>query len=188
MKRNAAVAAGFVIVTAALGHRLARARSPRGGAGRRRRRAGAALRGRSAVAQAAAEPLDPRPDDRRVGRCAGSRLDHSSRRLARARRGARDDHPADGAVLRAGAAGPRVRRGRQPDRPLGRARPGLRLARLESRHHRRLQRQRLDRRQRPRRAAGAAAAAAAASRPPDRTGSRTRARRRARSRSTTTWS
>ena len=51
------------------------------------------------------------------------------------------------------AAGARIRRSRQSDRPLGRSRPGLRLARLEPRHHRRLQRQRVDRRQRPRPAA-----------------------------------
>ena len=64
---------------------------------------------------------------------------------------------------------------------------GLRLAGLEPRHHGRLQRQRLDRRQRPRRAGGRPGRDAG-SRPPGRTASRTRARPAARSRSTTTWS
>ena len=59
-------------------------------------------------------------------------------------------------------------------RPLGRPGPGLRLARFESRHHGRLQRQRLDRRQRPRRTASTATA-------------KRRARWAACSRSTTTW-
>ena len=44
----------------------------------RRRRAGAHLRGRSAVAQAAAQSLGARPDDRRRRRCAGPRLDRAS--------------------------------------------------------------------------------------------------------------
>ena len=97
---------------------LDRSAARRGGC----RRAGAALRGRSALAEAAAEQVDPRPDDRRLGRRAGSRLDHPSRRLARARRGARDDEPADRAVLRARAADARVRCRGQSDRALGRAR------------------------------------------------------------------
>ena len=50
------------------------------------------LRGRSAVAEAAAQPLAARLDDRRLGRRAGQRLDHPSRRRRpaqqRARRGA----------------------------------------------------------------------------------------------------
>ena len=130
------------------------------------------------------EQMDPRADHRRVGRCAGSRLDHPSRRLARTRRGPRHDHSADRAVLRAGAADSRVRRRRQSRRPLGRSGPGLRLARLEPRHHGRLQRQRLDRRQRPRitPAAGRGQPVAGQNRRAGR-----KPGRRACSRSTTTW-
>ena len=83
------------------------------------------------------------------GRCAGPRLDHSSRRLARSQRGARDDESADREMLRAGSAGSRVRSAGQPGRALGRQGTRLRLAGVEPRHHGRLQRQRLDRRQRP---------------------------------------
>ena len=43
------------------------------------RRSGAVLRGRSALAQAAAQSLAPRLDDRRLGRRARSRLDHPPR-------------------------------------------------------------------------------------------------------------
>ena len=53
-----------------------------------------------------------------------------------------------GRMLRRRAAGSRVRPGGQPAAPLGRTGPGLRVARLEPRHLHRLQRQRLDRRQR----------------------------------------
>ena len=54
------------------------------------------------------------------------------------------------AVLRACSAYPRIRPGRQPAPPLGRARRRIRLAHLQPRHHCRLQRQRRDRRQQPR--------------------------------------
>ena len=47
-------------------------------------------------------------------------------------------------VLRAGAAGARVRRRRQPGRPLGRPRRQVRVAGLAGRHRRRRQGQRLD--------------------------------------------
>src|SRR5712691_8412676 len=43
-------------------------------------RPGAQIRGRSAVAEAAAQPLAARHDHRRLGRRAGPRLDHPSRR------------------------------------------------------------------------------------------------------------
>ena len=69
-------------------------------------------------------------------------------------RAARHHESADRAVLRARAAGARIRSGGQSDRPLGRPGPGLRLAGFEPRHHGRLQRQRVDRRQRPRPASG----------------------------------
>ena len=58
-------------------------------------------------------------------------------------------------MLRRGAAGARVRCRRDAGRALGRPGRGLRVARLESRHHRRPQGQRLDRRQRRRRRARA---------------------------------
>ena len=64
-------------------------------------------------------------------------------------REARHDKSADRAMLRSRAAGAGVRSGRQSDRALGRSGQGLRLARIESRDHRRLQGQRLDRRQWP---------------------------------------
>ena len=91
-------------------------------------------------------------DHRRVGGRAGQRLDHPSRRFARSQgdRTPTANPPARG-LLRAGAAGSRIRSGGKSDQPLGRPGQGLRLAGFESRHHRRLQRQRLDRRQRPRR-------------------------------------
>ena len=81
--------------------------------------------------------------------CAGQHLDHSSRRLARSQGILRQHESAGRGLLRARAAGSRIRQGRQPDRTLGRPRQGLRLAELEPRNHGRLQRQRVDRRERP---------------------------------------
>ncbi len=69
--------------------------------------------------------------------------------FARSQGNLRDGESARGGMLHSGAAGARVRSGRQSDRKLGRPRPRLRVAGFESRHHGRLQRQRLDRRQRP---------------------------------------
>ena len=66
----------------------------------------------------------------------------------RDRRRRRDQNPPTASCCVQGAAGPRIRSGRQPRRPLGRARRRLRLAGVESRHHHRPQGQRLDRRQR----------------------------------------
>ena len=66
-----------------------------------------------------------------VGR-AGSRLDHSSRRLARSGRNARHHEPADRAVLRAGAAGAGVRSGRQPGRATGAARATATTGRIRT--------------------------------------------------------
>ena len=63
---------------------------------------------------------------------------------------ARDHESAHRPVLRSRSADSRIRSGRQPPQTLGRPRRGLRVAGLEPRHHRRLQRQRLDRRERPR--------------------------------------
>ena len=81
-------------------------------------RAGApGLRGRSAVAEAAAESLAARLGHRRRRGRAGSHLGRASRlRLDdRAHRDRRGDESEDGGrVLRAGAAGARVRRGGQP--------------------------------------------------------------------------
>ena len=120
-----------------------RGRERRGGDG-----AGAALRSGSPLAEAAAEQLDPRADDRRLGGRAGSRLDHPPRRLARAGRSPRRRRTR----RRRSAARPRRRfsssTSGQSDPALGRTGPGLRLAGLQPRHHRRLQGQRLDRRQR----------------------------------------
>ncbi len=101
--------------------------------------------------EAFAEPLDPRSDHRRLGGRAGSRLDHSSRGLARTRRTARRCEARYLAVLRSRAAGAGVRSGGRPARKLGRAGSGLRLAGFEPRDHHRLQRQRVDRRKRARR-------------------------------------
>ena len=69
---------------------------------RRRRRArvdGAAVRGRSDVPEAAAERLVSGPDDRPVGRRAGSRLDRASARRARRRRRRVEPDAADRRVL-----------------------------------------------------------------------------------------
>ena len=81
-------------------------------------------------------------------RPAGSRLDRASRQPARRQRSRRQPESADRLLLRKGAAGARIRSRRHRRRPLGRAGRGLRLARVESRHHDRSQGQRLDRRQR----------------------------------------
>ena len=75
-----------------------------------------------------------------------SRMDHppqlgDARRDGAGRRG----EPACRRMLQRGAAGPRIRSGRQSGRLLGRPRPGVRVATVESRHLHRPQRQRLDR-------------------------------------------
>ena len=72
-------ARAFVAALAGARRRAADARPIGGGAGDR---AGAAVRGRSVLAEAAAEPLGPRRDDRPRHRRAGSRLDRASRRSA----------------------------------------------------------------------------------------------------------
>ena len=71
--------------------------------------------GRSALAEAAAQPLDARLGHRRRGRRPGPHLGRASRlRLVTARTEIGAGHHSDdgGRVLRAGAAGPRVRRRR----------------------------------------------------------------------------
>ena len=88
-------------------------------------RRGPHVPGRSALAQAAAESLAPRIRHGRHRRCAGSHLGRAPRlrlddRANRDRRGHRAEDVRR--VLRAGAAGARVRPGRQPGRPLGRPR------------------------------------------------------------------
>ena len=113
--------------------------------GRRQTGSGAALRSRSAVAQAAAQPLGARQPRRHQRRRSGSHLD-SAARLANAGRQlqAARDESAVGDVLRVAASGARVRSGRQPAPALGRAerRRGrwLRMVRSGARHHRRLTR------------------------------------------------
>ena len=111
-------------------------------------RARPAVRSRSALAQAAAQPLAARHDHRRLGRRVRSCLDHPSRRGDAACQRARA-RPQGRRVLHGGPAGAGIRPGGQPGARLGRPRPGLRMAGIESRHPRRLQGQRLDRRQRP---------------------------------------
>ena len=111
---------------------------------------GADLRGGSVVAEAAAEPLGAGHDDRRGRGRPGPRVGRSIRPQTRRRRTSRPRplKPQRSAPAASGAAGARVRSGRQPRRHLGRPGPGLRVARVEPRHHRRSQGQRLDRRQR----------------------------------------
>ena len=108
------------------------------------------------------DPLWPKPlpnhwvigaDHRRRGRWQGQRVDHPPRRLARSEGKVRHLEAACSRMLRRRAGRPSVQSGGRPDRFLGRTRPGIRLAVIEPRHRRRLQRQRLDRRQRPRPAA-----------------------------------
>ena len=113
MNRHLCIGAIFMTCAAALGLGSRALDRRATSAPRRRRCRRRAFEVRSTVAQASPEQVDSRSDDRRLGRRAGSRLDHPSRRLARAGRGARDDESADGAVLRAGAADSRVRRRRQ---------------------------------------------------------------------------
>ena len=108
------------------------------------------------LAEAAAQSLGARLDDRRVGGRARSRLDHSSRLgdAGQEGEGARDE-AAYRRVLRRRAAGARVR-SRRAIWLSHWGGPGarLRVADVEPRHHHRPQRQRLDRRQRPGRLAG----------------------------------
>ena len=118
------------------------------GRARPRRRAGARVSSRSALAEAAAESLDSGIGHRPGRRRARSHLDRAPRdRFADRAHGSRHGHePADGRrLLRAGAAGPRVRRGGRARQSLGRAGSGIRVARVAGRHRRRCQRQRLDR-------------------------------------------
>ena len=117
---------------------------------RRARRTGcAAVRGGSVLAEAVAESLGLGIDDRRVGGFARSRLDHSSPPNAERRdRGERGQEHARRRMLRHCAAGARVRRRGQPRELVGRSGRRLRLAHVESRHHRRPHGQHLDRRQR----------------------------------------
>ena len=105
------------------------------------------------------DPMWPKPlpnhwvigaDDRRRRRRQRPHLDHPSRRLARSQGTVRHLESAGCGMLRRRAAGSGIQRGRRPDRALGRPGRRLRLAGVEPRHRRRLQRQRLDRRQRPR--------------------------------------
>ena len=114
-------------------------------------RAGAAVRSRPDVAQAAAQSLAARQRDRRRRRHAGSRLHHPSRRRRRSIR--KEIYAAAESADVANAASPRRRfsssiRTAICVQGVGRPGPGLRVARLEPRHHARLQGQRLDRRQR----------------------------------------
>ena len=109
---------------------------------------GAAVRGRSAVAEAAAQQLAAGLDHRRVGGRAGQHLGHPSRRQRAAQqRARRRTQSADRRVLPHGAAHPRLRQGRQPHQVMGRARRRLRMAAVQSRRPCRLQGQCLDRRQ-----------------------------------------
>ena len=119
---------------------------------RRAARAGAALRGRSVLAQADAEPLGARQRHRRLGRRAGQRLDRAPQ-LGDARRD-REGARAEGRRMLCGrAADPGVRQAGQSRPALGRPGSGLRLAGVEPRHLRRSHRHGVDRRQRPRRLA-----------------------------------
>ena len=99
------------------------------------------------MAEAAAESLAARIDHRRMGRRPGQRLDHPSR-LRDAERQREGAGAQSRRVLPRRAAGARVRPGRQPGPGLGRPGRRLRVAGIQSRHPRRLQGQRLDRRQR----------------------------------------
>ena len=100
--------------------------------------------GGPAVAEAAAQSLAARIGHRRRGRCAGSHLGRAPRlRLDdRAHGDRRGDHAEDvRRVLRAGAAGARVRRGGQRCvEPLGRTRRQVRVAGVAGRHRGRRER------------------------------------------------
>ena len=100
------------------------------------------------VAEAAAESLDSRPDYRRIGRCPGPRLDHPPRRLARTREVHATTNPP---IAQCCAPAPPVLQFDQEGNLISSwGGPGtrIRLAGLESRRHGRLQRQRVDRRER----------------------------------------
>ena len=100
-------------------------RGPRGrrsGGRVRRGRRRAAVRGRSVLAEAAAEPLGARLDDRRLGRLARSRLDHPPPAIAERRnRSERGQEHAVGHVLHAGSERHRARRGKATWRARGAA-------------------------------------------------------------------
>src|SRR5438045_1291665 len=106
------------------------------------------------MAEAVTEPLAAGPDDRRIGGCPRPYLDHPSSGIARSRRAACGGETANCAVLRSSPSDSAIRSGRQSDRELGWTRSRLRLAGLESWNHDRLQRQRMDRRQRVGKTAG----------------------------------
>ena len=152
MTHKLKVGAGLVAVVAALGV----------GSAVLQKRAVAAANGTQAP-RFEVDPLWPKPlpnhwvlgnDHRRVGGRAGSHLDHSSRGFARSEGNVRQLQ-SSGARS---AARPRRRcwnsTGGQPDRHWGGPGKGYDWPDFEPRHHGRLQRQRLDRRQRPRHASG----------------------------------
>ena len=90
------------------------------------------VRGRSVLAEAAAQRLAARHGDRRLGRRAGPYLDHPPQlRDAAQQREGRGAQSADRRVLQAGAAGAGIRSGRQSGAPLGR--PGARATNGRSR-------------------------------------------------------
>ncbi len=137
------------------GGRRGSGRRPAAAVRRDRRRPGGVGRGgvpvRRDLAEAAARQLDARQRGRGRGGRPRPHLDRAPPRQphpagARRRRG-----PAAGRVLPLRPAGHRVRPGRQRGERVGRARRGLRVARLGARHLHRPPRQRLARRQRRRR-------------------------------------
>ena len=150
---TSSIGASFVTVLIGLGSRQAVARTQ---APRRRMEKLSRRRGSRSIRSGPSRCRTTGSSARRSASASTRRITSASSiaaatTLERADRDRRGHGPADGGgLLRAGAAGARVRSRRQPRRPLGRPGRGLRLAGLEPRHHRRPQGQRLDRRQRRR--------------------------------------
>ena len=113
------------------------------------RGAGAALRGRPVLAQAAAEPLAARQRHRRLGRRAGSGVDRPPRLGTRSSNNEKALELKAGDCCAGAPGGARLRPPGQSGQALGRAGTGLRLAGVEPRHLRRSHRHGVDRRQRP---------------------------------------
>ena len=141
-KKNVFVGAAFVAALATLG--AAQSALQRAAAAQGKGAAGAALRSRPDVAEAAAEPLAARQRHRRRRRQARPHLHRSSRRRdARPQGDLRAAESADVGVLPPAPPVLVFDARRQSRQIVGRPRPGLRVAGVEPRHHARQQGQRL---------------------------------------------
>ena len=152
MPRTRSFGATFLAVLVTLG---LTARALDQAATQARHRAGAEVRSRSDVAQAAPEQLGDGHDDRRRDRRTGSRVDRASRDTLSATEVAAAQNPPTGTCCKRAPPILEFDAGRHAAAIVGRPGAGLRVAGVESRPRRRSQRHHLDGRQRRRRLAGA---------------------------------